>query len=175
MKIHTAKIFTMALVITTTPTIHAESNAELIAKAESAAPAAISKGATIMYRGETLRKGSNGWVCMPETLPDDNAPMCNDEVWMNMMQAVGTKAPFSTEKMGLSYMLQGDGGVSNSTPYHANHSQADDFIKEGPHLMLILPKKMLRGMSDDHTSGAPYVMWKDTPYAHIMIPIQDRQ
>jgi len=174
MKIHVPTIFTLALAIAITPTSHAETNAELIAKAESAAPAAISKDATIMYRGETLRKGSNDWVCMPETLPDDNAPMCNDEVWMNMMQAVGTQAPFSTEKMGLSYMLQGDGGVSNSTPYHANHSQAKDFIKEGPHLMLILPKKMLKGMSDDHTTGAPYVMWKDTPYAHIMIPIQDR-
>ncbi len=175
MKRQLSTLLTLALVIATAPTAYAETKTELIAKAESAAPTAISKNATIMYRGETLRKGDNGWVCMPETLPDDNAPMCNDEVWMKMMQAVGAKAAFSTEKIGLSYMLQGDGGVSNSTPYHANHSQAKDFIKEGPHLMLIVPSAQLQGMSDDHTTGAPYVMWKDTPYAHIMIPITDRE
>ena len=40
--------------------------------------------------------------------------------------------------------------------------------------MLILPKAMLSGMTDDPHKGGPYVMWKDTPYAHIMIPIGDR-
>jgi hypothetical protein len=30
---------------------------------------------------------------------------------------------------------------------------------------------MLKGVSSDHTSGGPSVMWGDTPYAHIMIPV----
>lgn len=173
------KLCTMILAFTVAPIVQSESKpeskSELISKAESAAPDAISKKATILFRGDVLRKGSNGWVCLPETLPDDNAPMCNDEVWMKMMQAMGKQAAFKTDKIGLSYMLQGDGGVSNSNPYHANHSQAKDFIKEGPHLMLIVPAAQLIGMSDDHTTGTPYVMWKDTPYAHIMIPIKDRE
>jgi hypothetical protein len=112
---------------------------------------------------------------LPETMPDDNAPMCNDAVWMEMMAAVGTKTPFTATKMGFSYMLQGDGGVSNSTPYHADHMNAPDFIKEGPHLMIIVPKAALKGITNDPQVGGPYVMWGETDYAHIMIPVEDRK
>jgi hypothetical protein len=28
-------------------------------------------------------------------------------------------------------------------------------------------------MTDDFRSGGPYVMWGDTPYAHIMVPVAD--
>ena len=27
-------------------------------------------------------------------------------------------------------------------------------------------------VNDDPSSGGPYVMWKDTDYAHIMIPVE---
>lgn len=156
-------------------TVQAGDNKHLIKKARSAAPAMVSADATIMYRGEVLVKGTNGWVCLPETMPDDNAPMCNDAVWMEMMGAVGAKAPFTASKMGFSYMLQGDGGVSNSNPYHADHMNAADFIKEGPHLMIIVPKAALKGITNDPHAGGPYVMWGDTDYAHIMIPVADRK
>jgi len=146
----------------------------LIDQARSAAPSMVSADATIMYRGKVLVEGTNGWTCMPEALPDDMAAMCNDATWMEMMGAVGNKAPYTATKVGVSYMLQGDGGVSNSDPYHPDPKSAKDFIKEGPHLMLILPKAMLSGITDDPHKGGPYVMWKDTPYAHIMIPIGDR-
>ena len=93
---------------------------DLIAQAMSAAPSSISAEATIMDGGKVLREGSNGWVCMPHTMPGDNAPMCNDAVWMKMMQAVGSQSDFQTDRIGISYMLQGDygAGVSNATPYH---------------------------------------------------------
>lgn len=156
-------------------TVQATDNNALIKKAKSAAPSMISANATIMYRGKVLVEGSNGWVCLPETMPDDNAPMCNDAVWMEMMGAVGTKAPFTATKMGFSYMLQGDGGVSNSDPYHADHMNASDYIKEGPHLMIIVPKAALKGITNDPHSGGPYVMWGDTDYAHIMIPVANRE
>jgi len=156
-------------------TVQAGDKKVLITKAKSAAPSMISENATIMYRGEVLVKGSNGWICLPETMPDDNAPMCNDGVWMEMMGAVGAKAPFTATKMGFSYMLQGDGGVSNSTPYHADHMNAPDFIKEGPHLMIIVPKAALKGITNDPHAGSPYVMWGETDYAHIMIPVADRE
>jgi len=136
-------------------TVQAGDKKVLITKAKSAAPSMISDNATIMYRGEVLVKGSNGWICLPETMPDDNAPMCNDAVWMEMMGAVGAKAPFTATKMGFSYMLQGDGGVSNSTPYHADHMNAPDFIKEGPHLMIIVPKAALKGITNDPHAGGP--------------------
>jgi len=158
-----------------TGTVQAADNKTLIAKARSAAPSMISADATIMYRGEVLVAGNNGWVCLPETMPDDNAPMCNDAVWMEMLGAVGTKAAFTATKMGFSYMLQGDGGVSNSNPYHADHMNAADFIKEGPHLMIIVPKAALKGITNDPHAGGPYVMWGETDYAHIMIPVADRE
>src|SRR3982750_2788557 len=55
-----------------------------IASAQSAAPAAISWEATIVTRADkgvmtTLRKGTNGWTCMPDA-PDTPGPdpMCFD-------------------------------------------------------------------------------------------------
>ncbi len=146
----------------------------LIDRARSAAPAMVSAEAAVMYQGKVLEQGGNGWVCMPETLPGDGSPICNDATWMAMMQAVGEKADFKADKLGFSYMLQGDAGVSNSDPYHPDHANADDFIKEGPHLMLIAPPELLSGLTDDPHAGGPYVMWKDTPYAHVMIPLGAR-
>lgn len=153
--------------------LHADQHASLIAQARSAAPDLVSAEATVMYRGEVLAEGTNGWVCLPETLPDDNAPMCNDAVWMGMMQAMGAGEDYVVERIGISYMLQGDAGVSNSNPAHPEGANAPDFIKEGAHLMIAVPRAMLEGITDDPHAGGPYVMWKDTPYAHIMVPLED--
>ena len=150
---------------------------DLIAQAMSAAPSSISADATIMDGGKVLREGSNGWVCMPHTMPGDNAPMCNDAVWMKLMQAVGSQSDFQTDRIGISYMLQGDygAGVSNATPYHPDPKNAEDYTETGPHLMIVVPKELLKGITDDPSSGGPYVMWGDTPYAHIMIPVTDSE
>jgi hypothetical protein len=149
---------------------------EMIAQAMSAGPASISAEATIMDSdGTILREGSNGWTCMPHTMPGDNAPMCNDALWMKMMQAVGSKAEFEADGVGISYMLQGDygAGVSNATPYHPDPKNAEDYTETGPHLMIVVPKELLKGITTDPSSGGPYVMWGDTPYAHIMVPVAD--
>jgi hypothetical protein len=151
-----------------------EAAAVKIARAMSAAPPAISAEATILDNdGTVLREGSNGWTCLPNTLPGDKAPICNDALWMKMMQALGSQAPFEADGIGISYMLQGDigAGVSNSTPFHPDHKNAADYTEMGPHLMIIVPKAMLEGIPDDPSSGGPHVMWRDTPYAHIMVPV----
>ncbi|RPH98619.1 MAG: hypothetical protein EHM68_03890 [Lysobacterales bacterium] len=151
-----------------------ESAEAKIARAMSAAPPAISAGATIMDNdGTVLREGSNGWTCLPNTMPDDHAPICNDALWMKMMQALGNQAPFEADGIGISYMLQGDigAGVSNATPFHPDHRNAEDYTEMGPHLMIIVPKAMLEGITGDPSSGGPHVMWGDTPYAHIMVPV----
>lgn len=152
-------------------TAHPDERDALIAQAKSAAPDLISADATVMYRGEVLARGANGWTCLPETLPDDNAPMCNDAVWMQIMQAMGEGKDYTVEKVGFSYMLAGDAGVSNSDP--AAGADAPDFIKEGAHLMIAVPRALLEGIPDDPWAGGPYIMWKDTPYAHIMVPLED--
>ena len=151
-----------------------ESAATKIARAVSAAPPSISANATVMDNdGTVLREGSNGWTCLPNTFPGDHAPLCNDALWMEMMTAMGSQAPFETDSVGISYMLQGDegAGVSNSNPFHHDHANAEDYTETGPHLMIIVPKAMLEGVTDDPSQGGPYVMWGDTPYAHIMVPV----
>jgi hypothetical protein len=146
-----------------------------VAHARTAAPPSISADATIVVDGKVVVEGTNGWTCMPDTMPSDGAAMCNDAVWMAMMKAMGSKADFSTDRVGISYMLQGDvgAGVSNSDPYHPDPKNAPDYVETGPHLMIVVPRDLLKGITDDPSAGGPYVMWGDTPYAHIMVPVAD--
>ena len=146
-----------------------------IANARAAAPAAVSADATIVIDGEVAVEGSNGWTCMPDTMPKDGAAICVDALWGEMMAAIGAKAAFQANGVGLSYMLLGDPegtGTSNSDPYHPDVKNADDYVETGPHLMVIVPKALLEGMNDDQSTGGPYVMWGDTDYAHIMVPVE---
>ena len=65
--------------------VASEHKDEVISHAKSAAPSFISDDATVMTSdGTVLVEGSNGWTCLPDTMPDDNAPMCNDAVWMKL-------------------------------------------------------------------------------------------
>jgi len=152
-----------------------ESADEKIARAMSAAPAAVSAEATIVDTdGTVLREGSNGWTCLPDTMPGDRAPMCNDAVWMQLMGMMMGGPEYVPDRIGISYMLQGEpegSGVSNSNPAHPDHRSADDYVETGPHLMIVVPKAMLEGITDDPNVGGPYVMWGDTPFAHIMVPV----
>jgi hypothetical protein len=148
-----------------------------IARAMQAAPPSISRNATIMEAdGTVLRKGTNGWVCLPDSGPGSTHPMCNDEVWMRAMDAFGRKAGFRADRIGISYMLAGDDLVSNADPFDTKREPGEVWVQEGPHLMILVPDpKMLEGISDDPDNGGPYVMWKGTPYAHIMIPVAPRK
>ena len=151
---------------------------ELIAHARAAAPDSIGAGATVVINGEVVAEGNNGWTCMPDTMPGDRAALCVDALWAEMMAAVGAKAPFKATGVGISYMLLGEppgSGVSNSTPYHEDPVHAHDYIETGPHLMVIVPRELLEGITTDPSGGGPYVMWKDTDYAHIMIPVDNGQ
>jgi hypothetical protein len=152
-----------------------ESAADKIARAVSAAPAAVSDGATVMDTdGTILRQGDNGWTCLPDTMPGDHAPMCNDEVWMKLMGMMMGGPEYTPDRIGISYMLQGEpdgAGVSNSNPAHPDPKSADDYVETGPHMMIVVPKAMLEGITRDPSGGGPYVMWGDTPFAHIMVPV----
>lgn len=151
----------------------ADSTAEMIASAESAAPVAVTANATIKAPdGTVLREGSNGYTCYPQQ--KTIGPMCNDAVWDALIGAMMDKRDFTADAFGVSYMLAGEGtalGVSNSDPYVRDPQESDDWVKEGPHLMIIVPDRaMLDGLSTDPKDPV-YVMWKNTPYAHIMVKI----
>ncbi len=163
----------LALLVLAVQTHAGESAAEKIKRAQSAAHPGIGKMASVMdVDGKMLKKGTNGWTCMPGIGPGDNHPMCNDAVWAKLMQAAAAGADFKTDRIGISYMLQGDAHVSNSNPAATDPKNGDVWVQEGPHLMIVVPREMLKGIPDDPYNGGPYVMWRNTPYAHIMVPIR---
>jgi hypothetical protein len=167
-------LITAGLAVITGAAMADESAETKIERAMSAAPPSVSAEATILDNdGTVLRPGSNGWTCLPNTMPGDKSPLCNDALWMKMMQALGNQEPFEADGIGISYMLQGDigAGVSNSNPFHHDHANAEDYTEMGPHMMIIVPKELLEGVNRDPSTGGPFVMWGDTPYAHIMVPV----
>jgi hypothetical protein len=145
----------------------------LIEEALSAAPPAVTRQATVKDGdGKVLRQGSNGWTCYPGSAAI--GPMCNRPQWDSLLGALGKKAAIDVREFSVSYMLAGEGdaiGVSNSDPFAAHPPDAHDFVKEGPHLMILVPDAAaLKGLSTDPADPV-YVMWKGTPYAHIMVKI----
>lgn len=155
-------------------TAAAQGDTALIANALSAAPASVAAGAKVMgHDGRVLRPGTSDWVCMPD-MPDvpNNTPMCLDAPWRDFMDALMNKRTPTVTQVGFGYMLQGDMPVSNADPFATAPSPTNQWIQHGdPHVMVILPdQRLLDGLPTDPTSGGPFVMWKGTPYAHIMVP-----
>jgi hypothetical protein len=151
-----------------------ESSEAKIARAMTAAPARISDNATIMdVDGTILRKGSNGWTCLPGIglIPGDKHPMCNDGVWMEWMKAAGASQPFTTDVIGVAYMLAGDALVNNDDPAATDPADGGVWVQEGHHLMMLMPAAMMADLPRDPSAGGPYVMWDKTPLVHVMVPL----
>ena len=149
------------------------------ASAESAAPASISGGASIVQAAADgtmteLRKGTNGWTCMPDAPatpgPD---PMCFDANAAKWADAWLHHKPPPQGTVGVMYMLEGGTDASNTDPYAKKPTARNNWVNTGPHIMIVGSKEILTG----HPSGAkpdtsvPYVMWAGTPYAHLMVPM----
>ena len=151
---------------------------QIIASATSAGPASISDDAAVVdWEMNEIRAGTNGWTCLPDR-PDTPGtdPWCVNEPWLNFLNALVNNTEPSYEDIGLAYMLMGDTPVSNSDPYAAEPTAPDDWVTDlGAHLMMLIPDMtLLDAISTDHLNGGPWVMWPDTPYAHIMIPTVSR-
>src|SRR6201997_224541 len=91
-----------------------------IKNALAAAPDFISEHATVvdwvdpgiagkLDMGRVLRKGTNGWTCMPD-IPGrpQHDPMCADETMMKWLEATLAGRKSSIDRVGLSYMLMGE-------------------------------------------------------------------
>lgn len=151
--------------------------ADKMENALSAAWPGMAEGATIMdWDGTVLKEGSNGYTCMP-TPPTlkGTAPMCMDSEWMKWADAWQNKKEYAAHSLGISYMLAGDGGASNIDPYAEGPTDDNEWIREGAHLMILAPAALLEAFPTDPQNGGPYVMWKGTPYAHLMVPIGSRK
>ncbi len=154
---------------------------QMIESAMSAAPAKVGKDATIVAieadgTMRVLRQGMNAFTCMPDNPgtpgPD---PMCMDNnamEWVNAWIAHQTPPPGA---VGLMYMLKGGTDASNTDPYADKPKPGNHWIETGPHVMItgaddgfydLYPK-----LADPDTAS-PYVMWADTPYRHLMVPVK---
>jgi len=158
----------------------ADDKEALIKDALSAASPEIAKTATVMdWDHSILKKGTSAYTCMP-TPPDLRAKggrqaMCADKAWEAFADAWINKKPFKATGVGIAFMLAGDTGASNIDPYARAQTSTNQWIVEGPHMMVIVPDTaQLEGLPTDPYYGGPYVMWKGTPYAHIMVPVGDR-
>lgn len=164
----------LAAVLASTPA-YAQDEAAMIANAVQAAPASITDDATVMdWEGNTLREGTNGWVCFPDPPDMESAPICLDEPWVAWAGAWQNKEPVDVDRAGVAYMLRGDAGASNVDPYAEGPTEDNEWVVTGPHLMLIVPDPAsLEGISTDPDNGGPWVMWQGTPFAHVMVPVSD--
>lgn len=152
------------------------SDAQYTAKALSAAPASIAKDATVVRMGadgtmKTLHQGKNGFTCM---IASGNK-MCADA---NSMEFFGAWMNHQTppDKLGLTYMLAGDNGASNTDPAATAKSADNHWVATGPHIMIVGPGSKSLGLPEvsDPDPTKPYMMWAGTPYEHAMIPVSSR-
>lgn len=79
-----------------------EDRSAKIQRAMEAAPASVSQKATILdAEGNLLRKGPNSWTCSSEIAPEYGYPMCGDQMWVELREALLSQSEFSTDRVGL--------------------------------------------------------------------------
>lgn len=150
-----------------------------VADAQSAAPGSIGRQASVIVPQpdgsmKTLRQGSNGWTCIPDdpNSPADD-PMCMDANGMKWMAAYMAHKPPPPNSVGLAYMLKGGDDASNTDPFATKPAAGADWVKTGPHVMILGADSLLKGYPSGPKpdTSAPYVMWAGTPYQHLMVPV----
>lgn len=156
-----------------------KTDAEKIANAASAAPAAVSDAAAVIDIDEkgglrTLREGSNGWVCNPDlSSTPTNDPQCQDpNGWEWVLAFVKQQKP-PAGKVGFGYMLQGGSDPSNTDPMAMQPAPGEGWLMAPPHVMIFNmgerpPGYQATAAKPDTTR--PWVMYPGTPYEHLMIP-----
>ena len=149
------------------------SDAAYTAQALSAAPKAVAKDAGVVRMGadggmRTLRESKNGFTCM---IVEGNK-MCSDANSMAFFGAM-MKGETPTEKLGLSYMLAGDDGASNTDPKALKKTADNHWVVTGPHIMITGAGAKTLGLTEDKDPdpSKPYMMWAGTPYEHAMVPV----
>ena len=152
----------------------------------SAAPSFIGDNAAIIgASGEVIREGNNGWTCQsgnPRPYPKkgwknphEAMAVCHDDEGMKWMMAYMQGKKPEMERDSFMWMLNGDMGEDNTKAgvFNKKDSAPGQWIESGPHLML-MPKDpaTIEKFPTDFMSGAPYVMFAGTDYAHLMIPTE---
>lgn len=150
-----------------------------VKSAMSAAPSSVAKDATVMGFDDkggmtTLRKGSNGWTCMPDTpMTPGSDPMCVDEGGMAWVTAWATHKDPPKGTLGFGYMLRGGSDADNDDPFATKPPAGKDWVTTGPHVMVFNYGQNFAGYpTNADNTKVPYVMFPNTPYAHLMVPVK---
>ncbi len=169
-------IAALALAVCLPVSAQAQDREALIKNALRAAPPSITDNATVKdWELNVLREGTSGWTCFPDYIParPGNSPMCLDDQWLKWVDAFLNKTEPVYDRVGFGYMLwEGEPG-SNTDPYAAEPTPDNEWSDNPhpPHLMLVVPNpQVLEGLPTDPSNGGPWVMWRDTPLVHVMIP-----
>lgn len=89
------------------------------------------------------------------------------------ISAMRAKKKPGLKAMGIAYMLNGDQWVSNTSPSAKGPEPGNEWHHVAGSMMLAFPQRSaLYGISSKPTPDAPYIMWVDTPYAHVMVPMR---
>lgn len=149
------------------------SDAQYSARSLSAAQAGVAKEAGVVRVKEdgsmqTLRESKNGFTCL--IMMGDS--MCGDANSMAFFEAM-MKHENPPDKLGITYMLRGDNGASNTDPSSMKKTADNHWVVTGPHIMVVgsAVKSLDVQTAADPDPTKPYMMWGDTPYAHVMIPV----
>lgn len=82
------------------------------------------------------------------------------------------KSQPKVSSVGIAYMLKGDTGASNTDPFAMAPTPMNQWVISPPRLMVLYPHtKMPESFPTDPRNGGPWVIWKGTPYAHLMVPV----
>lgn len=149
-----------------------------------AAPDFIGNFATVIGSdGKVLKEGTNGWTCLAFTAnmmgdsmdPRMATPACMDSNAMAWANAYMNQEVPKLKNDGWAWMIHGDTGADNFRAFSEGDkagTDPEDWIESGAHLMLMpMDPSSLDNTTTDFTTGSPYVMFKDTPYVHLMIPV----
>ena len=133
-------------------------------------PSAQDKG----LKMRVLREGSNGWTCMPDRPAPRHNPMCADQTMMKWMMAMTVGKKPNIDRIGISYMLQGEAGADVQDINAKTPPPGKDWYYAGPHVMLVLPdgdKDALKDVGQDTSTGTPYVRGPSSPSPLLIIPV----
>jgi hypothetical protein len=144
-----------------------------IARALSAGPAEVAKGARIVDTDATgkvtvLREGSNGFTCMPgNPKVIGEPPMCADAASLQWFADFKAHKPKPANTVpGITYMLAGATQRSDSDPY----DQTSKPMAIGPHWMIMWPfDPKTTGLPAAYKPSGAFIMWAGSPYAHMHV------
>jgi hypothetical protein len=154
---------------------------QLIASAMSAAPAAVSRDATIVAvdkdgKLRTLRQGKGAFTCMPD---DPNTPgtdpMCLDKNGMAWFKALLAHEKPPEGQVWFAYMLVGGSDASNDDAFAEKPAAGKKWVQTGPHVMIGgagITKMMDAYPKTADDTRKPYIMFPGSPYEHVMIPVK---